>query len=138
MARDFEQGPLMQTISRRTVILGGASAATLTVVFPRLAAAQATITVDQFRAGSAMLTGVNLTDLNAAAASKLLDGFVSMGGGPDLANLAADPAITSGALADDIVAAWYSGNFATGAGLASIGLTNALLWDALDFTKPTW
>jgi hypothetical protein len=38
-------------------------------------------------------------------------------------------------LADDIVAAWYSGSYATRNGLASFGLASALLWRALDFTK---
>ena len=30
----------------------------------------------------------------------------------------------------------YSGSYDTSAGLASFGLTNALLWNALNFTKP--
>ena len=60
-----------------------------------------------------------------------------MGRGADLARLAADPGAKAGPLADDIVAAWYSGNYQTAAGLASISLANALLWDALDFTKPS-
>ena len=41
------------------------------------------------------------------AAAKLLDGFMSLGRGPDLAALAAEPGANTGALADDIVAAWY-------------------------------
>ena len=42
----------------------------------------------------------------------------------------------SGALADDIVAAGYSGAYQTAAGLADFNLTHALVWRALDFTKP--
>jgi hypothetical protein len=59
-----------------------------------------------------------------------------MGRGADLARLAADPGLTGGMLTNDIVAAWYSGSYATRAGLAAIDLTKALVWNALDFTKP--
>jgi hypothetical protein len=127
---------MMPTISRRSLILGGASVATVVASFPLSAGALGTITVDQFRALSARLTGAGVTHLDATIAGKLLDGFISMGRGPDLAALAADPGVSTGAVADDIVAAWYSGNYDTSAGLASFGLTNALLWNALDFTKP--
>ena len=127
----------MPTISRRRLILGGASAASLAFAFPLFAGANETITVEEFRALSARLTGASLTDLNATAAAKLLDGFLSMGRGADLARLAADPGAKAGPLADDIVAAWYSGNYHTATGLASIGLPGALLWDALNFTKPS-
>jgi hypothetical protein len=127
----------MPTISRRELVLGGASAASLAFAFPLFAGARETITLEEFRALSARLTGASLTDLAAGASAKLLDGFLSMGRGADLARLAVDPGAKTGALAHDIVAAWYSGNYHTSAGLASIGLPSALLWDALDFTKPS-
>jgi hypothetical protein len=79
----------MPTISRRGLILGGASAASFAFAFPLWAGARETITVEEFRALSARLTGASPTDLNATAAAKLLDGFLSMGRGPDLARLAA-------------------------------------------------
>jgi hypothetical protein len=126
---------MAQTIARRSLIIGGASAATL-AVFPLPASAQDTITVDQFRALSARLTGVAVMELDATAAGKLLAGFISMGRGGELARLAGDPGLTGETLADDIVAAWYSGSYATRAGAAAIDLTKALLWNALDFTKP--
>jgi|SRR4051812_43070062 hypothetical protein len=127
----------MPTFSRRALILGGACALSAASAFPFFAGANETITVDEFRALSARLTGASLTDLNATAAAKLLDGFLSMERGADLARLAADPGARAGPLADDIVAAWYSGNYQTAAGLASIGLPSALLWDALNYTKPS-
>ena len=127
----------MPTFSRRALILGGACALSAASAFPFFAGANETITVDEFRALSARLTGASLTDLNATAAAKLLDGFLSMERGADLARLAADPGARAGPLADDIVAAWYSGNYRTATGLASIGLPGALLWDALNFTKPS-
>jgi hypothetical protein len=126
---------MVQTIARRSLIIGGASAATLAVV-PLPAGAQDAITVDQFRALSARLTGVAVAKLDATAAGKLLAGFISMGHGGDLALLAADPGMTGGMLANDIVAAWYSGSYTTRAGEAAIDLRYALVWNALDFTKP--
>ena len=101
----------MPTFSRRALILGGACALSAASAFPFFAGANETITVDEFRALSARLTGASLTDLNATAAAKLLDGFLSTGRGADLARLAADPGARAGPLADDIVAAWYSGNY---------------------------
>ena len=86
----------MPTISRRGFLLGG---------FPRFAPAQDTITVEEFRALSARLAGASPTDLNASAAAKLLDGFLSIGRGVELTSLAADPGAKSGPLADEIVAA---------------------------------
>jgi hypothetical protein len=127
----------MPTISRRELVLGGASAASLAFAFPLFAGARETITAEAFRALSARLTGASLTDLAAGASAKLLDGFLSTERGAELARLAADPGAKTGALADEIVAAWYSGNYHTATGLASFGLANALLWNALDFTKPS-
>jgi hypothetical protein len=126
---------MAQTIARRDLIIGGASAATVAVVsFP--VGAQGTITVDQFRALSARLTGVAVMELDATAAGKLLAGFISMGRGGELARLAAGRRGTRGTLANDIVAAWYSGRYVTRAGAAAIDLRNALVWKALHFTKP--
>jgi hypothetical protein len=125
-----------QTTSRRSVILGGASVAALTVGFPLCSFAEGSLTVDQFRTLSARLIGAGLPALDATAAGKLLDGFISMGRGPDLVVLAADPGTSVGTLADDIVAAWYSGLYTTSAGVAKLDVTKALLWHALDFTKP--
>jgi hypothetical protein len=121
-------------IARRTVLVAGASAAAAALV-PLPARTQDSVTVDEFRALSARLTGVAMASLDAKAAGELLEGFVSMGRGGDLALLAAGRE-TGGAVANDIVAAWYSGHYATPAGAAAIDLTKALLWNALDFTKP--
>ena len=126
-------GPL---ITRRSVVISGAAATALTAGFPLPVAAQETVTVDQFRALSARLTGAAVSDLDAAMAGKLLDAFLSMGREPALRRLAADRGLSAGPVADDIVAAWYSGTYKTPAGLAVAGFTDALLWNALDFTKP--
>jgi hypothetical protein len=95
------------------------------LAFPLPARTREVITVEQFRALSARLTGASPDALDVGAAAKLLDGFVSMGRGADLARLAADPGAT-GPLADDIVAAWYSGTYHTRNGLASFGRASRL------------
>ena len=69
------------TISRRFMILGGTSAATLALGFPFRSAAREVITLDEFLALSSRLTGA--PDLDATAAAKLLDGFLSTGHGAD-------------------------------------------------------
>lgn len=62
----------MRRISRRSVMLGGVSAAALAVAFPLRSAVEKSITVAQFRNLSLRVTGAGL-------AAKLLDGFMSMG-----------------------------------------------------------
>jgi choline dehydrogenase-like flavoprotein len=80
-------------------MLGGVSAAALAVAFPLRSAAEKSITVAQFRNLSLRLTGAGLSDLDPTTAAKLLDGFMSMGRGSDLADLITSGA-TSGALAE--------------------------------------
>lgn len=125
----------VRRISRRSLIMGGASAAALAVAFPPRSVAQDSLTAAQFRNLSLRLTGAGLSDLDPVVADKLLDGFNSRGRGADLVALAASRAST-GALADDIVAAWYSGAYHTAAGVAEFNLPDALVWDVLTFTKP--
>jgi hypothetical protein len=126
----------MPTITRRSLIVGTTSTAATAAGFPNAARSSETITLNAFRALSARLTGTDAARLDPTAAAKLLDGFISLGRGPDLAVLATQPGADRGSLADDIVAAWYSGRYASRAGPATIDLTQALLWTALDFTKP--
>ena len=68
----------MPTFSRRTLILGSASAAVLALAFPPFAGGGESIDVEAFRALSSKLTGASLTDLDMGAAAKLLAGFISM------------------------------------------------------------
>jgi hypothetical protein len=124
-------------ITRRSLLICGTSAVALAATLPPLlGSAGETVPLDQFRTLSARLTGAAVSDLDEGMASKLLGAFLSMGRGPALAALAADPASNTGPVADEIVAAWYSGTYKTPAGLAVAGFTDALLWKALDFTKP--
>jgi hypothetical protein len=137
MTRTFPaRDNMMPTISRRGLILGSASAAGLAFAFPLSAGTGDTITVDQFRVLSARLTGASLGDLDRGAAAKLLAGFISMG--RELISPASPPILerAPGHWQPTSSPPGYSGTFETSAGLATIGLTNALLWHALHFTKP--
>jgi hypothetical protein len=122
-------------ITRRS-FMAGASALAMAAGFPPLAGAQQRVTVDQFLAISARLTQAAATDLDTTMAGKLLDGFIAMGRESGLSLLAEDATLDVGTVADDIVAAWYSGLYDAQYGPAVAGFNEALLWNALDFTKP--
>jgi hypothetical protein len=134
------------TMTRRSALLSGAGVAALTAVaaagLPLPAGAQppitaTPITADQFLALSSRLTGAAVADLDRTMAATLRDGFIAAGRGGALAELAARPEAGTGPLADDLVAAWYSGLYTQADGSQAIaGYTGALLWTALDFTKP--
>lgn len=123
--------------TRRALMLGSAS---MTLAFAaglsRPAQAQDAISLEAFRKVSARLTDMQASDLDPDAAAKILQGLISIGRGPGLALLAQDPNVTAGTVADDIVAAWYSGICDTDRGEALATFTDALVWNALDYTKP--
>jgi hypothetical protein len=130
---------MTRNLSRRDVLLAGVGAAITAAGasgFPAALFAQATVTVDAFVALSEKLTGAK--DLDATVAKTLLGGFLATGNGAALAEMVADDAtFTSHTdLANAIVAAWYSGVYDTGKGEAVADFTGALVWTALDFTKP--
>lgn len=122
----------------RRALMWGSAAATLALAagFSRPAQARDTISLDEFRALSARLTDTPAAQLDADAASTILDGLISIGRGPGLVLLSEDPAITAGTVADDIVAAWYSGICNTDKGEVLAAFNSALVWNALDYTKP--
>ncbi|HMN85058.1 MAG TPA: sugar dehydrogenase complex small subunit [Bauldia sp.] len=130
---------MTSAVSRRDLILAGAAAAITSVGaagFPSALFAQAAVTVEAFVGLSEKLTGAK--DLDAGVAKTLLGGFLATGNGAALAAMVADEAaFTSHTdLANAIVAAWYSGVYETGKGEAVADFAGALVWTALDFTKP--
>lgn len=122
-------------LDRRALLmnLGAAIAAAGAAGFPATLFAQAPITVEQFLAVSEKLTGK--PSLDATVAKTILGGFLATGNGPALAKLAAG-GDDLGPVADAIVGAWYSGLYGTADGDAVATFTEALVWDALTFTKP--
>jgi hypothetical protein len=124
------------TVTRRGVFLGGASLAALAAGFPRWANAQDSVTAEQFIALSARLTGAEAASLDTTMAEKLRLSMLATGRGPGLVLLSTDTQVDTGTVANDVVAAWYSGVVDTADGQAVAGFTEALMWNALDFTKP--
>jgi hypothetical protein len=123
-------------ISRRDLMLGGAATAVALSVPGRAALAQAPVTDAQFLALSKTLTGV--ADLDPAVAKTLLGGLEAAGQGGPLAELLRvgaplNPAAKT--LENAIVASWYSGLYETGKGQAVATFDQALVWQALTFTK---
>lgn len=125
--------------SRRDLVLAGVGAAVAAAGasgFPSFLFAQAPVSLDQFLALSERLTGMK--NLGADVARTLLGGLLATGHGAALAELVregADPASQT-ELANAVVAAWYSGLYDSGSGEAVATFTDALMWRALDFTKP--
>jgi hypothetical protein len=122
--------------TRRDLLLGVAAAisAAGTSGFPRELYADTTVTVERFLALSQTLTSAS--GLDAGVAKTLLGGFLAAGNGPALAALIAG-GDRAGPLANAIVAAWYSGLYDSGTGKQAVAMfTDALLWNALAFTKP--
>ena len=128
----------MPTLQPPSAHSGGACALSAASAFPFFAGANETITVDQFRALSATADRRRLSDLDASTAGKLLDGLLSMERGPGLAlprrrSTAEDRARSPTRSSPPGIRAPTR----QPAGLAVAGFTNALLWNALDFTKPS-
>jgi hypothetical protein len=122
--------------TRRDLLAGVAAAIAVAGAagFPRTLYADTAVSPEQFLALSQRLTGVS--GLDAAVAKTLLGGFLATGNGAALAALVA-AARPEGPLADAIVGAWYSGVYDSGGGRQTVAtFTDALLWNALSFTKP--
>lgn len=122
-------------LTRRDAILTSVAAALGPASFPSAVFAEADVSVDQFLLLSERLTGAS--GLDPSVAKTLLGGFLAAGHGSALAELV-PPASAEAAspLADAIVAAWYSGLYETGEGVAVSDFNGALVWTALTFTKP--
>ena len=125
------------TFTRRDAILRSVAAAVTSAGmsgFPTRLFAQAGLTADQFLQLSERLTGAS--GLDPDVAKTLLGGFVAAGHGSALADLSRSDTVPASALADAVVAAWYSGLYETGHGPAVSDFNGALVWNALSFTKP--
>lgn len=130
---------MTKMLSRRESILAGVGAAITAAGasgFPSALFAQSAVSVEDFLSLSKRLTGT--TDLETAIARTLLGGFLATGNAAALTELVKQESeFTSHTeLANAIVAAWYSGIYESGSGQALATYTDALVWNALTFTKP--
>ena len=78
-----------------------------------------------------LAVGLGLVTLSACGSSD--DGGSAGGGGSSTVTLVSH---NSWAVSEDVVAAWYSGICDTDRGETLVAFTGALLWNALDYTKP--
>lgn len=125
-------------LSRRRVLRTGALTTSLLFGPKFLAAGSATAspTLDPFIAMSARLTGQ--PSLDADMGKSILEAFIASGQGDDLAALMADPAPEHSKMkiANAVVAAWYSGISPLAGARQVTGFNEALVWNALSYTKP--
>ncbi len=121
----------MPVDSRRRALLLGTAAAALLTALPRTPRA-ASLTAEEFLTLSQELTGKN--DLDPALAAGYLAAFEELGQGAALMHLAAGGA--EQALAQELVAAWYSGIVRIGQQQRLVTYEEALIWSAMDYTKP--
>ncbi len=128
-----------EPVARRDFLLGltAAIAAVGAAGFPSCLYAASSISVEQFTNLSKTLT--QAASLDPDVARTLLGAFIATGHEGDLAALIADPASATGknvTVARAIVAAWYSGVCKTATGEAVATYDQALMWNAMSFTKP--
>jgi hypothetical protein len=121
-------------LTRRDAILSALAAAIATAGPAGFAVADSSLDVDGFLALSSTLTGTAASSLDRDVATTLLGAFIATGNGDALKRLMANPA-SDRELGDAIVAAWYSGVYSTGKGEAVATFNDALVWQALTFTK---
>lgn len=130
---------MIGNISRRALLRNGTSAASLLVfglqsTVPGYASTSPAL--DAFIAMSEKVNGQSPLDLDMGR--KILEAFVATGQAEDLARLVADPAPerNQSKIADAVVAAWYSGLSPLPGAREVTGFNEALVWNALSYTKP--
>lgn len=126
-------------VSRRALLRTSglvASALALGLAAPQPAHAAAAPSLDAFMAMSQALAGRPSLDRDMGQA--ILNAFVASGQASELSALVAEanPGQSRLKIADAVLAAWYSG-LSPLAGAAEVtGFNEALVWDALTYTKP--
>lgn len=123
--------PSLCTTRRYVLVGGGTLALAIATGWPGSVNA-ATIDPETFVTLSQKLTGKQ--DLDAEYVSQFLRAFEAVGKGGDLASLAAGEDHPQ--LANEIVAAWYTGVSPDPASEEVVTYTEALMWPAMSYTKP--
>ena len=123
-------GPLSST--RRSILIGGSALAAIAFAKWPSEASAAELDAETFAELSRKLTGNE--DLDADYAAEMLDAYKAIGKNEDIAALA--DGSENPELENDIVAAWYSGLSPDPDSNEVITYTDALMWEAMSFTKP--
>ena len=120
-------------LTRRSLLALGGGTALALVCGARFVSA-ASMTAADFVSLSARLLEADTDDLDADIAGKFLSNLLASGKADALAALAGgapDPALDQ-----EIVTGWYSGVQQAASGEEVVTYTDALVWKALDYTKP--
>jgi len=121
-------------LTRRNILALGTCTAALTLVGPRFSLASAPFDSDQFIDLSARLLELDRASLDEDIAEQLLSALIANGKEAALKALAAGHADRE--LGQEIVIDWFSGVCKRGDVEEVVTYTDALVWDALDYTKP--
>lgn len=124
---------MSDNILNRRQLLAWGSGTALALVIGQSAWAQTPLTTDDFVALSARLTDHPARRLSARHASAFLDALLAENA-DGVHSLAAGG--KDEALEQRIISNWYTGLHDTADGEALVTYDDALLWDALDYTKP--
>ena len=130
---------MLSMVSRRNLIRSGGMAASVLLVGASAAGRAHSApapTLDAFMAASQRVTGKNSLDRDMG--KSILEAFVASGRVNEIALLVADadPEFSQLAIANAVVAAWYSGLSPLAGAPDVTGFNEALVWDALTYTKP--
>lgn len=130
MSRATRSRPFSPT--RRHLLIGGSAAALAAFAQWPGAASAAELDPEGFLALSERLTRKD--DLSADIAASMLEAFRATGRAEDLSSLLNGS--DNQDLANEIVAAWYSGVSPDPDSNDVLTYTDALMWQAMSFTKP--
>jgi len=128
--------------TRRTVLFSWLALALAGRSLPLFA--QPAVSLDDFLSLSARLAGLPVSVFDRQAAHFMLDAYRQRGLMPDLIRLASQTDLqsaalhhgTDGHLANELLAAWYSGVCMTVEGPVVVTYTSALIWGAAPFIHP--
>ncbi|GAB5460466.1 sugar dehydrogenase complex small subunit [Hoeflea alexandrii] len=124
--------PSQYSPTRRHLLIGGSATALAAFAQWPGAASAAELDPERFLALSERLTRKD--DLSGDIATAMLEAFKATGRADELASLV--DGTDNQELADEIVAAWYSGVSPDPDSNDVLTYTDALMWQAMSFTKP--
>lgn len=130
---------MIRNVSRRELLRSGTSAASILIVGVQSippASAATSPSLDLFIAISKKLMGQ--TSLDSGMGKNISEAFVAVGRSGDIAALFEDATSERNqtGIANAIVAAWYSGISPLPGAREVTGFNEALVWNALSYTKP--
>jgi hypothetical protein len=119
-------------ITRRGLLCGASALSVLALIKNPAPAFAASLDRDAFVKLSQELVGQ--ARLSNDVATRMLEAFTTLGKGEALASLAAGK--SDDELANTIVAGWYTGESPLPDADEVLEYTDALIWDAMDYSKP--